>query len=119
MKLPKNPYKNIIEICLDYSEINQKHNPIYFMLKHLIELIGEEYFNENIKMLCDNNLDFDSFFTSFHKQLRQTDFYESSIMMKNNKGDVISTYHLDMLFYHLINGSTIPYSVFKKMMLEL
>ena len=78
------------------------------MFLRFLRLMGEEHFNRNIEWFVDDtdgNLyggEFDNWYYSFHKSMRQTDFYE------------IGEGHLDMLFHTFLNMSEVPYKVFQK-----
>jgi hypothetical protein len=100
-----NHSNEIVKMCEEASKTTVNNEKPYelSMVKHFIELIGEENFNckfENYFIYKDE--DFDSCFYDFHKSMRQTDFYE------------IGEGHLDMLFWNFIQISDTTYEVLKK-----
>jgi hypothetical protein len=78
-KCPDNPYKKVIEEINFQFEHGSSIKKSYEarMLHHLIEIFGEQDFNESIKGLFDyiksESGTFGEFFFRFHKSLRQTD----------------------------------------------
>lgn len=95
-----------------------------YMLKHLIELLGEEEFNIIFDSYFLYEEKFDEAFYDLHKSMRQTDFFGNNfvkrIPMKTVDGKNSCIYkniggHLDMLFWNLIQASEIPYKILKNL----
>jgi len=75
------------------------------IFSHLIKLMGEESFN--LEMECcflneDDDIEFDNGYFTFHKSMRQTDFFD------------IGEGHLDMIFWNFLHVSEIPYKMLKQ-----
>ena len=86
----------------DTYDENASHS--YAMLRHFIELMGKEGFNNTFEAYFLNKEHFHSFeasFYDFHKSMRQTDFYEEG-------GG-----HIDMLFWNYIHISDKCFDVLK------
>lgn len=98
-----NYYEHIIGGLQVWSGMvsDEKKNAAIHMLKHFIELMGEERFNNRFKYYFMGEQVFDEGWYDFHKSMRQTDFYE------------IGGGHLDMLFWQFIHLTNLPYLVFK------
>lgn len=83
-----------------------KTSASYSILRHLIELMGEDKFNRLFNNYFINfrlsSLSFEASFYQFHKSMRVNDFYE------------IGEGHLDMIFWHYIQISNKCFDVFKK-----
>lgn len=122
-----NHFKEIIKVIKDkekYLSIEQSFQSSIF--RHLIELMGEEYFNNVFDVYFVNRVSsiFDSNFYDFHKSMRQCDFYNEyyrRIDGKDKNGKKITEYeniggHLDMLFWNFIQISEIPYLVLQRHM---
>lgn len=98
-----NYFKNIISYIKDYEEVNIKHSSELAILRHLISMMGEKSFNINVGWYVDKTYsDFDDWYYNFHKSMRQVDFFE------------MGEGHLDMVFWHFIHISEIPYKLLKK-----
>lgn len=110
----KNPYQLVMdEIKTKSRYISEwKRTSELSMFDHFIKLMGEKGFNDHvlgiISWLGGGKGSFGNFFFSFHKSMRQTDFYELNSDMKGEE-----TGHIDMLFWDFIQISEIPYEVLK------
>ena len=94
-----NYFEEIQKLCLATIRIGSENGSEYSMLRHLIELLGEEKTNSWIGGWLDYaDGDKDFFLTSLHKNLRQDDVFEDG--------------HLDMILWNFINFSDIPFEVF-------
>jgi hypothetical protein len=120
-----NYYIEILKLLKDKERTasSEKQSAITSMLKHLIEMLGETDFNKKIEAYFINGEEkFDNCFYSFHKSMRQCDFYAEYYQHihgrdANNKRTVEYESiggHLDMLFWNLIHVSEIPYLVLKE-----
>jgi hypothetical protein len=90
-----NFYKEILFHINIYSKNSRKEEE-YSILNHLIEILGENDFNEKFKIYFLNGKDHNENFYDFHKSMRQTYFF------KIGKG------HLDMIFWNFIHISDVP-----------
>ena len=100
-----NYYEHIIGGLQVWSGMisNEKKSATIHMLRHFIELMGEDEFNQVFEDQFINQDDFDNSWIDFHKSMRQHDFFD----MGEGSG------HIDMLFWQFIYVSNIPYQVFK------
>jgi hypothetical protein len=100
-----NYYKLIIEGLNEWSNIvtDEKKSASIHMLRHFIELMGEDEFNRVFKYQFIDTPEFDEGWYDFHKSMRQTDFFD----MGEGSG------HIDMLFWQFIHLTNLPYLVFK------
>ena len=98
-----NQILNLIKEKTDIGHVSEIKLSSIFILKHLIEILGEEKFNNIFRMyFIESEGLFDDKFYNFHKSMRQTDFYN------------IHNGHLDMIFWNFIIASDTPYRTFKK-----
>lgn len=100
------------------------------MFLHLIEMMGEEDFNQTFTsyFINSSNEEFDDMFYDFHKFMRQTDFYSEIYKRidRNPTPEDKRKYeyesiggHLDMVFWNLIQISDVPYSILKSFRNEI
>lgn len=82
---------------------DEKKNATIHMLRHFIELMGEDSFNKKYGNYFIDESDFDIAWHDFHKSIRQIDFF--------NMGE--GSGHIDMLFWQFIHLTDLPYKVFK------
>lgn len=105
-----NYYKKLLD------NLNDKHVSGSYktnMLRHLVIMLGEEKFNENIEKYFKGgypdsfdglqNNQYDEDFCNFHKSMRQCDFYD-------REGG-----HLDMLWWNFIQVSNETYKQLRYM----
>lgn len=77
-----------------------------------IIIMGEEHFNRNIEWFVEDengslyNHNFDDWYYSFHKSMRQVDFFDFETEGIGG--------HLDMIFWNFLHISEVPYKVFKR-----
>jgi len=104
---------NYFEGILKYIKFDEKNRPYnigceYGILRHLIELMGEEHFNLSFKYcFIEDDRKFEVGFYMFHKSMRNTDFFE------------ICEGHLDMIFWNFVHVSRIPERVLDGYVKEL
>lgn len=119
-----NHYEEVLKICKSKEGIasSEQHVACLNMFRHFIELMGENDFNKTFEVYFnDNDESFDECFHSFHKSMRQCDFYDDHyrhINGRNEQGKRTTEYesiggHLDMLFWNFIHVSEIPYDMLK------
>lgn len=85
---------------------DEKASCSYAMLRHFIELMGDEGFNNTFEAYFldkDHFHSFEASFYDFHKSMRQTDFYD--------RGE--GSGHIDMLFWYYIHISDKCFDVLK------
>jgi hypothetical protein len=94
--------------------------------------MGEKEFNRVFEMwfIKRDNEPFDESFYSFHKSMRQTDFYDNHYVKMDDddpdrnkffKGTEYKSIggHLDMLFWNFIHISNVTEKIFKAYLTEL
>jgi hypothetical protein len=120
METSANYYVGIIKhikFYAKYSHSEKEHSQCNILM-HLVELLGEEEFNQEFKMyFIDGEQEFDDMFMEFHKSMRQTDFYSDCfkrVEIENKKFERKSiTSHLDMIFWNFIHTNDMTYKIFK------